>query len=145
MRAKPIYIGLRVNLKRPVVTIEWLGVYGFLSSPAWRKLLTAQPISPMPKIITILPIIFMVKLPEATAIGSHKKCNNAPKISGTTYITGGKQIILALSFIVAGLGCPHRFIVILIVAGLGLEPRFLGPEPSVLPLDDPAISVARVA
>ena len=24
-------------------------------------------------------------------------------------------------------------------AGLGLEPRLLGPEPSVLPLDDPAI------
>ena len=24
-------------------------------------------------------------------------------------------------------------------AGLGLEPRFLGPKPSVLPLDDPAI------
>ncbi len=25
-------------------------------------------------------------------------------------------------------------------AGQGLEPRFLGPKPSVLPLDDPAIT-----
>ena len=27
-------------------------------------------------------------------------------------------------------------------AGLGFEPRLLGPEPSVLPLDDPATAVA---
>lgn len=26
-----------------------------------------------------------------------------------------------------------------VAAGLGLEPRLLGPKPSVLPLDDPAI------
>ena len=30
-------------------------------------------------------------------------------------------------------------------AGLGFEPRLLGPEPSVLPLDDPAWDIARHA
>ena len=31
-----------------------------------------------------------------------------------------------------------------LVPGLGLEPRLPGPEPDVLPLDDPGIWVSRV-
>jgi hypothetical protein len=30
-------------------------------------------------------------------------------------------------------------------AGLGLEPRLTGPEPVVLPLDDPAVIIAFIS
>lgn len=52
------------------------------------------------------------------------------------FLVESLAVYAALSLIL-----PHR--AALVVPGQGVEPRFLGPKPSVLPLDDPGILLSN--